>query len=253
MAKESGLGANFYLDGNDLSGDVGSLSVISKSMDTIEATGIDKSAKERLPGQLDGEISFESFWNPVSGEHAVLRNPPRTDRIATYFHRPFFSVPACSLVCKQVNYDPKRGSKGELNLNTQTLANAWWLDWGYTLTAGKKTDGAPANGTGFDYGSILDPLTFNFGAQFYLQVFAFTGTSATIKLQGSSDNAVGDPYADITGGAFAAVSSAPQSQRIQTARNLAMERWVRVVTTGTFSNLVFAVMAVFNQTDMTKL
>jgi hypothetical protein len=36
------------------------------------------------------------------------------------------------------------------------------------------------------------------------------------------------------------------SQRIATAAGLTVERWLRVVTTGTFSNLVFAVNIVRN-------
>lgn len=254
MAKETGLGAAFYYDGIDLSGDSGSIDTLSKGLDVIPATGIDKFAMERLSGDLDGEISWTSFFNPTNA-HLALRNPPRTDKIGMYLHKAsVLGTPAAALVAKQINYDGKRDPKGALAFNVQTLANAWWLDWGYSLTTGKRTDTGATNGTGVDMIAALDPsAVFNFGAQFYLQVFAFTGTSATITIQGSTDNGSGDAYSNITGGSFAVVSSAPQSQRIQTARNQAMERWARVVTTGTFSNLVFAVSAVFNVTDMSKL
>lgn len=257
MAKETGLGAAFFYDGFDLSGDSGSIDTISKGLDTIEATGIDKFATERLTGQLDGEISWTSFFNPTNA-HLALRNPPRTDKIGMYLHKAtVLGTPAAALVAKQIDYAGKRGNKGEFNFNVQTLANAWWLDWGYSLTsgaAGKQTFGGASNGTGVDMIAALDPAAvFNFGAQFYLEVFAFTGTSATITIQGSTDNGAGDAYSNITGGGFTVVSSAPQSQRIQTARNQAMERWARVAVTGTFSNLVIAVSAVYNITDMSKL
>lgn len=243
MGKETGLGANYYLDGYDLSGDTNSLEKISKALNPIALTGIDKLAFERKAGQLTGAIDWTSFWNPT-GAHPPLKLLPRTDRIASFWHRPLLGAPVASMVCKQTNYDGTRTAEGAFTLKVATLSNAWWLDWGLGCTAGKRTDGAPANGTGVDFSAAA-----NFGLQAYLQVFAFTGVNATIKLQGSSDNAVGDPYADVVGGAFTVVSGAPTAEKIQTARNQAIERWVRVVTTGTFSNLVFAVHVTVNRTE----
>lgn len=90
----------------------------------------------------------------------------------------------------------------------------------------------------------------DFGLQAYLQVTAFTGTDATIKLQGSSDDAAADAYADITGGAFAQITTAPQAQRIATSSSLAIERYVRAVTTttGGFTSLSFNLVVVRNVT-----
>ena len=48
MAKTSGLGDNCYVGGYDLSGDIGSLGKISGSVATIDVTGINKSAFERI-------------------------------------------------------------------------------------------------------------------------------------------------------------------------------------------------------------
>jgi hypothetical protein len=81
-------------------------------------------------------------------------------------------------------------------------------------------------------------------------VFAFTGTSVTVKLQESSNDGAGDAYADVVGGSFTAATGVT-SQRIATAGNLAVERWLRVVTTGTFSNAVFAVNICRNDVAVT--
>lgn len=249
MGKETGLGANFYLDGIDLSGDTGSLSSISKGIEVVLMTGVDKSAKERLAGQLSGAINWNSFFNPTNA-HPTLSTLPRTDRIATYVHKAaILGTPVANLVLKQGDYAGKRGDSGEFMLDVQTVSNSLWLDWGYSLTTGKRTDGGATNGTGVDF--AIQGAPANFGVNAYLQAFAFTGTSVTVKLQHSSDNAVGDPYADVAGGAFTLVNVAPQSQFLLTARNLAIKRWLRVVTTGVFSNLVFQVSAVVNRTDMT--
>lgn len=245
MGKETGLGANFYLDGYDLSGDTGSLEKISKAMEVIPQTGIDKRAFERAPGQLLGVIDWTTFFNPTNA-HPALKTLPRTDRIASYWHRPDLAAPVASMVCKQVSYDTTRTADGGLNAKVQTISNACWLDWGLGVTDGKRSDTVATNGTGVDFGAA-----YNFGLQAYLQVFSFTGTSVTIKLQGSSDNAVGDPYADITGGAFTLVTAAPTKERIQTARAQAVERWVRVVTTGVFTEVTFAVHVTVNRTEYT--
>ncbi|MEU4804311.1 hypothetical protein [Actinosynnema sp. NPDC023587] len=90
------------------------------------------------------------------------------------------------------------------------------------------------------------------GLQAYLHVVAFTGADATIKLQESSDNGATDTWTDVVGGAFTAVTTGPQAQRIQTARGLTVERYLRVVSTtsGGFTSLVFVVAAVKNETEV---
>jgi hypothetical protein len=148
-----------------------------------------------------------------------------------------------------MSYDPTRPDDGRVTAKVSTLANAFWLDWCRSLTTGKATFSGAANGTGVDFSIQGAPAAF--GLQAYLHVFSFTGTSATITLQGSSDNGAGDAYANITGGGFTVVSTAPQSQRIQTSRTLAVEQWMRVAVTGTFSNLVFSVSAAVNRSDFT--
>ena len=245
MSKETGLGANFYLDGYDLSGDTGSLEKISKAMTPILQTGINKRAVERNAGQLLGSIDWTSFFNPTSA-HPPLSLLPRADRIATYFHRELIGTPAASMVCKQLDYAGTRATDGALTFKVSAFSNAWWLDWGLSLTAGIRDDTAATNGAGVDFGAA-----YNFGLQGYLQVFEFTGTDATVKLQQSSDNGVGDPFADVVGGTFTVVTADPAKERIATARALAVERYLRVVTTGTFTSISFAVHATVNRTEYT--
>jgi hypothetical protein len=54
-----------------------------------------------------------------------------------------------------------------------------------------------------------------------------------------------DTFADVTGGAFSI--QAAGSERIATANDQTVEQYLRVVTTGTFTNLVFAVQVVRNE------
>ena len=240
MAKQSGLGDNLYVAGVDVSGDIGSLSSISSNIKPIEVTAIDKSAMERLGGQRDGSLEFTAFFNPSAGqEHSVFSALPTADQVVTYFRGTTLGGAAACQVGKQINYDGTRNEDGSLTFKIQALANSFGLEWATMLTAGKRTDSTATNGTGVD---LLASTAF--GLQAYLQVFAFAGTSVTIKLQHSNDNGV-DPWTDVTGGVFTVVSAAPTSERIANVTN-PIKQWLRVVTTGTFSNAVFAVAVVKN-------
>lgn len=237
MSKQGGLGDNFYIAGYDISGDIASLQDIGGGPAVLPTTGIDKSAMERIGGVRDGKMSFNSYFNDASNQaHSRLKTLPRTDTIMSYFRGTVLGTEAACLNAKQVNYDPSRNEDGSLMFKVDGVGSGYGLEWGKQLTAGKRTDGSATDGTGVDFLSAA-----SFGLQAYLQVFAFTGTSVTIKLQESSDNGVGDAWVDVTGGGFTVVSGIT-SERIETSRTLAVERYLRVVTTGVFSNAVFAVM-----------
>ena len=77
-----------------------------------------------------------------------------------------------------------------------------------------------------------------YGAQAYLQVTGFTGTSVTVAVQDSAD---GSSYSPVTGLTFTAVTAAPAWQRLATAGSATVRRYLRVATTGTFSSATFAV------------
>lgn len=243
MSKQPGLGDNLYVGGYDLSGDIVALDTISSPIGTFDMTAIDKSAMERLHGLKDGLIEATTFFNKASNQaHPVLSALPTADVVCTYCRGTTLGNVGACMVAKQIGYDPSRPQDGSLTLKTSMQANAYALEWGVQMTAGKRTDTAATNGTGVDFAA-----SSAFGLQAYLQVFSFTGTSVTVKLQESSDNGVGDAWADVTGGAFTAATGRT-TQRIATANNLSVERYLRAVTTGTFSNAVFSLVVVRNLT-----
>ncbi len=244
LAKTSGLGDNFYISGYDVSGDINSIGNISGGNSPLEVTGIDKSAYERIGGRRDGAIEFTSYFNPATDRsHSRLKTLPTTDVHLYYARGTTLGNPAACLVAKQINYDGTRGDDGDFKFSVQAQANGFGLEWGRQMTAGKRTDTSATNGTSVDFGTGSTA----FGLQAYLQVFSFTGTSVTVKIQESSDNGSGDAFADVTGGSFTAATGVT-AERIATAAGQTVERYLRVVTTGTFSNAVFAVMVIRNDT-----
>ena len=240
MAKTSGLGARLFIGGFDLSGDTGAVQRIAGGCAPIDVTGIDKSAMERIGGQRDGGIEWSSFFNPT-GAHPVLSALPTADVLATYCHGTTLGNPAACCIGKQIDYAPTRANDGALTMAVAVQASGFGLEWGVQATAGQRTDTTATAGTAFD---AAGGATTNFGVQAYLQVFSFTGTSVTVKLQESSDNA-GDAYVDVVGGGFVA-ATAVGTQRIATATNLAVERFLKVTTTGTFTEATFHVVVVRN-------
>lgn len=242
MSKESGLGHELYIDGVDLGDDVRAVQRIGGGHAVLDHTSIKLSAFRRVGGLRDGSIEGTTLIDDVTS-HPSLAPRPTTDRIVSYLCGTAVGRPAAALIGKQINYDPTRAADGDLAAGFGTQGNGFALEWGEILARQLAQSGAAA-GTGLDYGAALG--TTAFGLQAYLHVHAFTGTSVTVAVQHSNDNAVGDPYANITGAVFAAASSAPAAQRIQTARNASIKRWLRINTTGTFSAATISVIVVKN-------
>lgn len=241
--KTSGLGDRFFVDGNDISGDVGSIENISSPQKLLDVTGIDKSAYERIGGLRDGDMKWTTFFNAATGKVlSVLKTLPRTNRIATYCRGTTLGNPAASLLALQLDYDGKRGNAGDYTFTCEAQANGYGADWGIQLTPGMRTDSAATNGTGVDQTTVSTA----FGWQAYLHLNAFSGTDVTIKIQDSADNS---SFADLASGAFTQITTTtPQAQRLAVGGTAVVRRYVRAVTvtTGGFTSATFAVMFVRN-------
>lgn len=240
MAKGSGLGDNFYIDQYDVSGDTQSIGNIHGGPAAWDTTGIDKSAFERIGLKREAGMSFVTFFNDATtagaeGAVTILKGLPTADRQFSYFRGTTLGNAAASLLAKQVNYDGTRDQSGALTFATHAEATAGTgLEWGNMLTAGKRTDSSATNGSSYDGAAAT-----SFGWAAYLHVFSVVGTSVTVTLQDSADNS---SFAAFTSSAFSAVlGGATGSQRIAGTVTSTVRRYVRAITTGTFSSAVFAV------------
>lgn len=248
MSKTGGLGDNLHIDGNNVSGDIGSIDTIASPMKTIDVTSIDKSAFERIGGLRDGNIKFTAYFNAATGKvHSVLKTLPTTDRILTYCRGTALGNPAAMMLAKQINYDGKRGQAGDYTFSVDAEANAYGLEWGQQLTAGMRTDTAATNGTSVDQTTVSTA----FGWQAYLHHNALTGTDYTVKLQDSADNST---FTDLASGAFTQITTTtPKAQRLAVGGTAVVRRYIRAitVTTGGFTSATFAVSFVRNTQAVT--
>jgi hypothetical protein len=161
MSKTSGIGANFYLAGFDLSGDVAAVNSIHTGSAVKEVTTINQSAVDRMLLQRDGSLDISSWFDTVAlAEHAALKTLADTDVLATLTIGTALGNPAACTIAKQATYDLERGEDGSLAVKASVLGNGFGLDWGYLLTTGKQTVASAGNGTGVDLGnSDAAPLT----------------------------------------------------------------------------------------------
>ena len=238
MTVSSGLGAQLFVDQYDLSGDAGAVTRMAMPSGVLLFTNITMSAEARGYAHVDGALDFISYFNDATDQQllALRAKGSGADRVASYLQGSVIGNMAFGLVAKQITFDGNRGTDGSLTFTTQCLANGYGSNFGEQLTAGKRTDTIATNGTSLNNGAATA-----FGLVVYVHLFSFSGTSVTIAVQQSSDNGGGDPFANIL--ATSALNT-PQAVVLRTATvTTAVKQYLRVVTTGTFSNAVFAVHA----------
>lgn len=234
--KQSGLGMKLYLQGMDMSGDVGAISTMRSSVAVLDVTPIDKTAHERIPGLRDGEITFNVFFNNADDEtHDALAALPTTDVLCMVLTGTTAGDPVICLTAKQVNYDWQRNADGSMQGTVQLLAASGVpLEYGLLLVA-KTTHASADDEPGIDFGAQTTA-----GAIGYLQHFSAASGTVEYDLEDSSDstNGVDGSWANL--GAFSDVATpyAPIAQRIEISGTV--ERWVRASTNGIFTNAVFA-------------
>jgi hypothetical protein len=242
VAKQAGMGDQFLIDGTDLSGDTASLGSIHGGPAPIDVTAINKSAYERLGGLRDGGIDWVSFFNPTNA-HPKLSALPTADVITSYFRGTAIGNPAASMVAKQVNYDPTRDQAGAMTFAVSAVPDGLGLEWGKNLTGNGttelRTDATATTGAFFDDGAATA-----FGGQAYFHLITFAGTSVTIDIQSATTS--GGAYS--TTGLTSAALVAPGAQRVTVSNVTTINEFLKVVTTGTFTNAVFAVVFARNLT-----
>lgn len=184
--------------------------------------------------QLTYTVAPTWVWTAIGAEHQPLGPLPTADVIASYFRGQAIGNPAFCTGGKQINYDWTRDNTANLTGKVEVQCNSFGGLWGLQATPGIRTDTAAANGA-----SNNDGAATSFGAEAYLHLFSFAGTSVDIAVQDSADNA---SFATIAALDFGALNTAPQAIRLATTNVATIRQYIRVITTGTFAYARFAVM-----------
>ena len=219
-----------------IGGTVSNVSVNGVTAGTTDGTYV-------LPALGSISVTFTSTaptwtWVGVGHEHSALSALPRTDTVASYLRGTALLNPSFCVSGKQINYDPTRDASGNLTLKTEVQSNAYGGEWGVQLTAGLRTDTAATVGSFVDDSGAVGQ---SFGAQAYLQLTGFTGTSVDVTIT----------HATTSGGSYTTLidfgaQSAIGSFRQAVSNTTAVSRYLKVVTSGTFTYAQFAVIWVRN-------
>jgi hypothetical protein len=240
MAKTSGLGDDLYAGGYHIGGDIQSL-VINGGPATIDVTDITQSAHARLGGLRAGAIKAVAFHDSAASgttsAHLAFAPLPTADVIGTYLRGSALGNPAACCNARQLNYDPTRTAAGELTIAVDMESDAYGLEWGIQLTANPRTDGSATVGAFYDQGAGN-----TFGAQAYLQMVSITGTSVDVSITHCTTS--GGAYTTLIDFGSIVAASAPTAVRGAAAGTV--NEFLKVVTTGTFSNAVFFVAFMLN-------
>ena len=141
---------------------------------------------------------------------------------------------ACAFPAKQMNYDGSRGADGSLAFSVDVVADGIASDWCELLTDGKVTHSSAGSSTSRDDGAATSA-----GLVAHLQIVTAASGTPTVTIQQSSDNGVSDAWATLASFTAVGYASTPTAERITVSG--AVERYLRVTTTGTFSNAQFVV------------
>lgn len=233
MAKQSGIGSYLFVNQYDLSGDIGSIQTIGRTRNLQDVSNIQQDSVQRLGLLKDGQMSYVGFFNAAAGAtHPVLSALNGAQSLFTWASGATVGAVSGSMQARQGDFSEVRGADGSLVLNASAQGDGYALEWGQMLTTGKQTIASAANGTAVDGGAST-----SHGFAAYLHVISLASGTATVAIQDSADNS---SFSAVTGGGFTAATGATK-QRIQTATNGTVRRYVRINVSGTFSNLVCAV------------
>lgn len=234
MAKQSGLGDQLFIGGYDIGADINSIGSLSTPRGVLDATAITQSGNARIFGLRDASAEFVSYFDPATDQaHDALSALPTADTQVMYLRGTGVGSEAFCMVGKQIDYNPNRGDDGSLLFTTSAQSNGFGADWSDQLTAGKVTHASGASTAGLD-----TTASASFGWQAYLQVFSLGSGTATITIEDSADDAA---WATLSGGVFTNATTRTFERLQSSSATATVRRYLRVTTSGVFTNLVFAV------------
>jgi len=225
VAKKSGLTQQMYVGGFDLSNDVGTLDLGSPRT-TLEVTGIDKSAIERLLAQADGAIAFTPYFNDATGqEHLALRGLARTDvEVLVALAGGAKGSVSAIMTAKQANYDWTRAADGSFTGQVTTQASGVTPEYGTILLA-KATISSTGNSASENNGGSSSA-----GLAGMIHLTAFSGTDYTATIQDSTNDSC-----FCTLKAFAQITAVNKAERVTVSGTV--NQYLRVNHGGTFNSV----------------
>src|ERR1044072_3497934 len=113
MGGKGGLDCHLAVDGIDLTGDTGSIDLLSSPRGTYQKTGLDDDAMVRIYGRKDFMCEFTSYFNTDAGQaHASWKTLPTTDRHAMVTYSGLIGGSGYGTIAEQLNHAGTRPEDG---------------------------------------------------------------------------------------------------------------------------------------------
>jgi hypothetical protein len=228
MAKKSPLTMGLYIDGHDISGDVGAINQIASPRSVQEVPNLAASSMARILTLSDGSLGFLSYFDDGTElGHNALSGLPTTNVVALLALGSAIGD-ACAMVQgKQINYDPSRSQDGSLTIDTQILTSGVSIEWGEMLTALQDTFGSASSASSKD-----DAASSASGLAGVLEIVDIDSGTPTVVLEDSPNDSSWSTLIS-----FSAVASGNEPSAERKTVSGTVNRYLRLTTTGTFSNL----------------
>jgi len=230
MAKINGLGFRIYANGYDLNTDVNALSGIGSTQALLDVTPLSKSATARLIGLSDSTLTVNGWFDNATGmSHDAFESIAGDSEVIMTMGTSRGDA-ACGMVADQSSYNIDRSQGSAIATTVEfSTSDGNGLNWGVVLTDGpEQTDSSAANSA-----SVDNAASTSNGARAVISVESIASGSAVIKIQESTnDSALTDMMT------FSTVSGRTSEATSMTGT---VPRYLRVQTSGTFTNLVFVV------------
>jgi len=236
MAKVSGLNVRLFVMGNDLSGDANALDGAGYSQETLETTALESAAASRITGLADGSLTVNGYFDNAANKiHPTFTSNsgkiPTADQVVLAPMGSAVGSPMCGISAKETSYSVSRGTGSAITVSSAFSGNGMGGEFGVMLTAFDDTHSSATNGTAVDNSAS----SANGGAG-YLQAISLASGNVVVKIQHSADNS---SWSDLISYSSLATSGVPTAVRTEVTGTV--NRYLRVVSTGTFSNAKIAV------------
>lgn len=231
MAKSTGLYMQCYVGGYDLSGDVGAIDSISTPRSVIDLTAINQSAMDRGLTRADSSIGFTAYFNDAADRaHDALSTLPTANRTVVVAKSTTRAAVAFGMQAKQIGYDPSRDAVGNLTISVSAQGSGGKSPgWGVMLSAGLETHASAGSKASVDNAAA----TSN-GAGIWAHAMSLGSGTPTLLVEHSTDNSIWATLATLT------INGANEHEYASVAGTV--NRYLRLTTTGTFTNFAVAVM-----------
>lgn len=237
MVKTTGLNTRIYAAGYNLSGDVSSLSGVGIMSELYDVTTLSDAAVSRLSGLASGTVSVSAFMDTAAGrDHALWTSgtsgakPTADQTVLIPLDASAIGGACLGMDAKQATYNIERPTGSALAASVDyASADGSSPEWGVMLTAGSVTDSSGTAYTAHDNGSS----TSN-GAAGYAQLFSLTSGTVVWIIEHSTDNVTYSTLLSFTSAA------ALTGERVATAAGATVNRYTRLVSSGTFSTAQLA-------------